>query len=472
MAKTLNINLSPRQGLAYNDQSQFLLYGGAKGGGKSWFLCVWIFAQAKQNPYSKWFFFRKRGVDFTNTTLETWKKAVPAEEYVINPNLKKITINTSQAVIDYGGLDDELAVEKLNSAEYSGGAIDQAEEIEKDSFAMCRGTLRHKRRICLTHGEDACSQMCNGRDFPYQVRMSANPRQCWLKNDFILSPKKGFKFVPALPTDNPYLPATYVENLREAFQHRPELLKSYLEGSWDEVAGSNVCIKNSDIVRCRKTQPQGVVRKRIVVNDTARFGDDENVIYVMEQTDNVAYVSHQEIMLHRSTMDTAGRLAVLRNKFGATDIFVDVINVGSGVVDALSELGESVHEINASAKPTIVTEHKKYLNLRAQLWMEAGEKFAYGKCKTDDELLDGQLSSITFDYKSNGIIQVEAKSEIKKRLGRSPDRGDCFVMGLYALDQARTLLDNQSDSHDIVGHGHTVDSFNTESYTPFAQEPF
>jgi len=44
----INIELSERQALAYNDPAQFLLYGGAKGGGKSWFLCVWIYTNAIQ----------------------------------------------------------------------------------------------------------------------------------------------------------------------------------------------------------------------------------------------------------------------------------------------------------------------------------------------------------------------------------------------------------------------------------------
>lgn len=469
--RTINFDLSERQGLAMAATDQFVLYGGAKGGGKSWFLNVWLFTQASQNLGSKWFAFRKRGVDFTNTTLETWKKAIPADMYTINPTLKKIYVPISNSTIDYGGLDDELAVEKLNSAEYSGGIIDQAEEIEKTSFSMCRGTLRHKREICSTHPDNSCDVTCDGRSYPYQVRMSANPRQCWLKNDFILTKKRGHLFVPALPTDNPYLPKDYVQNLREAFSHRPELLKAYLEGSWDEVAGSNVCISNFDIQRNKSKKMFGPVTKRIVVNDPARFGDDENVIYLMEERDGVAYVAKEEILLHKSTSDTAARLAVMRNKYDATDIFVDSIGVGAGVVDTLRDMNEPVSEISSSRKATIETENRKYANLRSQIWMEAGRKFSEGLAKTHDEVLDGQLSSITFDYKTNGVVQVEGKTDIKKRLGQSPDRADTFIMGLHGLSQVREIpeIEYAHASVDRAGHGIPVNQ-DLNEYTQFPDD--
>jgi hypothetical protein len=321
----------------------------------------------------------------------------------------------------------------LNSAEYGNIAVDQAEEIEKDSFAMLRGTLRH------------IAKTPDGRKFnpDYQVMMSANPAQCWLKDDFINNPKDGFCYIKALPTDNPYLPKTYVTNLAEAFKHRPQLLAAYLHGSWDDLAGHDICIQPSWVEKAVQRPVSGRVIKRIVVNDPARYGDDENVIYVMEQTDKCAYIIEEVILEHKSTMDTAGRLAALRKKHEAQIIAVDVIGIGSGVVDALYDLKEPVLAINSSAKPTVENSQKKYYNLRAQMWMEAGDVFDKGLVKIgSDYVLNGQLSSVKFSYK-NGRLAAEAKEDIKKRLGNSPDRADAFVMGLYALSYVSTMEDEK-----------------------------
>ena len=446
---TLDFRLSEKQGDAYNAKEQFVLYGGAKGGGKSWFMCIWVFSKALSIPYNKIFFCRRRSVDFSNTTLETWKKCIPSQCYRIHEQKKKIFIFNG-SVVDYGGLDDPLLIQSLNSAEYGNIAVDQAEEIEKDSFAMLRGTLRHIARTP------------DGKKFDpdYQVMMSANPAQCWLKQDFLLQPKPGFKYIKALPTDNPYLPKDYVNNLAEAFAHRPQLLAAYLHGSWDDLAGSDICIQPSAVEAATRRQPLGQVIKRIIVNDPARFGDDENVIYVLAQTNGCAFIEEEIILEHKSTMDTAGRLSTLRRRTGAQVIAVDSIGIGAGIVDALYDLKEPVLAITSSAKPTIETNVKKFYNLRSQMWMMAGDEFDKGRVSLkDDYILNGQLSSVKFSYTGNGKIQVEGKEDIKKRLGRSPDRADAFVMGLYALSWANSFQQEKEleAGIDRVGHGTRMD---------------
>lgn len=449
--QTLNITLSEKQGEALKSSAKFLLYGGAKGGGKSWFICIWMFLMAVKYKGNKLFFCRRRSVDFTNTTLETWKKSIPSNLYRINEQKKKIYIDRSNSVIDYGGLDDPNLIQSLNSAEYAHIGIDQAEEIEQDSFSMIRGTLRHK--------------LPDGRFPPYQVRLTANPAQCWLKDKFIVSPDPDFSFISALPSDNPHLPKDYTDNLREAFKHRPQLLAAYLYGSWDDLAGHNVCIQGSWINEAKARRSEGRAVKRIIVNDPARFGDDENVIYVMEDDGRVMSVVEQIYLEHKSLMDTAGRLAALRRKWDAQIIAVDVIGIGAGIVDALYELKEPVLSINSSSKPTIESKQRKYTNLRSQMWMEAGELFANARIALPEDLtLSGQLSGIKFDYNSNGRIQVESKEDIKKRLSRSPDRGDAFVMGLFALEYVQPLSDREysTASNDRQGQGERVHAPDSE----------
>ena len=45
----------------------------------------------------------------------------------------------------------------------------------------------------------------------------------------------------------------------------------------------------------------------------------------------------------------------------------------------------------------------------------------------DDELLN-DLCSVNKKYDAMGRLQLESKDEIKKRLGRSPDKADAFVL--------------------------------------------
>lgn len=118
-------------------------------------------------------------------------------------------------------------------------------------------------------------------------------------------------------------------------------------------------------------------------------------------------------------------------------LVVDEIGVGSGVVDRLRELDRHVIAINSSERSQVPT---GYYNRRAEMWGTAGQMFADGLVQVllDDKEGNEELSWMKFKaVKSNGEYQVEAKDEVKKRFGRSPDNADAIVYGLWAVRQAK-----------------------------------
>jgi phage terminase large subunit len=408
---------------------QVVLYGGAKGGGKSYFGCWWMYLKCLQfikdynlmptkNPIPVGFMGRKQSVDFTDTTLETWKAAIPEETYSIRYGDKEIIIQDALK-IQYGGFDSAEQIKKFNSAEYAIGFVDQAEEISRDDFGLFRGTLR--RKIGDNHPS-------------YKILLTANPAPCWLKDEFILSLGKGCAFVQALPSDNPFLPEGYLETLKESFKHRPELYEAYVNGSWDVIAGENIVIKPSWIEKSINRELAVRKERRVVACDPARYGNDETVIYVLED----GKIIDQMIYGEKSTMETAGYCIALKNKHQAKIIAVDSIGIGAGIVDRLRELREPVKDINSSQKPELEKDQKIYINIRSQMWWEAADKFYHEETSLpSDPILKRQLMNITYAMTSRGAIQVESKEDIKSRMsGQSPDRADAYIMGLYALKYA------------------------------------
>jgi len=123
---------------------------------------------------------------------------------------------------------------------------------------------------------------------------------------------------------------------------------------------------------------------------------------------------------------------------------VDVIGVGAGVVDRLREQRVSVDSFNASSKS-----HKKdrsgelgFLNRRAEAWWHMRELLdpTYGSqiALPPDDTLIGDLTSPRWEATSTGVIKIESKDDIRKRLGRSPDVGDAVVM---AFNGTKTSFD-------------------------------
>jgi phage terminase large subunit len=161
--------------------------------------------------------------------------------------------------------------------------------------------------------------------------------------------------------------------------------------------------------------------------DIARWGDDETVI--MRNRDGV--IRCHKVIPKGDTMETAGVIAdtLLDLRLEASAV-VDVIGVGAGVFDRLSEQRFPVSEFNSSREPG---DKRRFKNLRAEMWWTVRELFEDGciDLDPDDDETAAELLSIKYKIDSAGRLQIEDKDETKKRLGRSPDRADAVMMSCY-----------------------------------------
>jgi hypothetical protein len=115
---------------------------------------------------------------------------------------------------------------------------------------------------------------------------------------------------------------------------------------------------------------------------------------------------------------------------------VDAIGVGAGTVNKLYELGAQVVALQsgAAAQDTYTRGFRmeeQFENLRAQMWWQARVDLQFredsGLHIPEDPELWADLCTPKWKKNRKGKILVEAKEEIKKRLGRSPNKGDSFV---------------------------------------------
>lgn len=440
-ADDINFTLSKKQYTAMmvleEESTEELMYGGAKGGGKTVFGCIWSYTQAKKlikefdlQPQDDvrlipvvGFMGRKQSVDFTETTLRTWKTVIPAEAYEWKKQEKLLIIERTVA-IQYGGMDDSATVKKFNSGEYAFAFLDQAEELSEDEVGMVRGTFR------LALG---------GAHPRYKLLLTANPALCWLKEEFVdkSTRKTGSKFIQALPSDNPFLPDSYVPQLQKAFGHKPELLRAYLLGLWDGLDGANVVISEKNVrANVCNTQHDLSVKKRITVCDVGgdEDGADETVIYDFENT----RISAEEIYSHNSTMDTCGRIVAHAKKNKSNLICVDIVGIGKGCYDRLCEIYADDDAMTIFGYDGRVSAHDNitFANSRAEDWWLAGIDFFEKRCDIpNDPVLIKQLYTVTYHFRSGGTICIDDKQRIIRKAlrGASPDRADTYVMGLAAL---------------------------------------
>jgi hypothetical protein len=130
-----------------------------------------------------------------------------------------------------------------------------------------------------------------------------------------------------------------------------------------------------------------------------------------------------------------------------SEIMVDVIGFGAGVVARLQELQLPAVGINVANVPALT--QGQYPNLRTELWFEARAWFTSRavvipqKLRNDDPVMEDfieELAAQTYEpVTSGGKTAATAKKAMKKILGRSPDLADAFLL-TFASSAGRALF--------------------------------
>lgn len=223
----------------------------------------------------------------------------------------------------------------------------------------------------------------------------------------------------------------WVETARARWGERSPLWQARVEGIFPTVTDDAVV----PLGALEQAQAREVDRgyPLVVAVDVARFGSDETVIAVRHGQQ----VRIVEAYGGRDTMETAGRVLREARKAAAVGaatptIVVDDVGVGGGVVDRLRELSEyRVVAFNGGSSPR---DPDEYPNRRSEAWFDFAEQLD-GIDLDGDEMLAADLLSPVYSIDSRGRRVVEAKSETKKRLGRSPDRADAVLMAFVRIEE-------------------------------------
>lgn len=169
-------------------------------------------------------------------------------------------------------------------------------------------------------------------------------------------------------------------------------------------------------------------QKRLAV-DVALQGDDASAIAARQGL--AMWLDPSDIMNHATIPDIVARIAFRASRFMPDMVFVDNTGgYGSGVVQGCREASMNVIGVQFAGKAS----SDKYLNKRAEIlwlfreWLESG-----GMLPKNDQLLR-EMISVKYGTTKSGKFFVEAKDDIKKRLGHSTDLLDACGM-TFALPE-------------------------------------
>jgi len=414
----------PKQQIAHTVTEQNVLYGGAVGGGKTFWLAAEAIQLSLDYPNNRGYLCRQKLTDFRISTLLELKRYMEATVIIDDRGKQEIISLIAQhhqtenyfrlyngSVIYYGGIgDDRDGTTRVKNMTLGFVGIDQVEEVEEVNFNW----LCSRLRLILPN-------------IHYKAILTANPAPGWVKRRFLESRMENHIFVPALPRDNPFLPDDYEDNLRKWFP--PEMVKALLDGDWDALEGGNFLFKYTDLKKAINREldiTEGDVKW--AGQDIAREGDDSSVFTAREGNK----VIYSDAWGKTDLMETTGLIQLKIDKFEIEPerVNLDAVALGAGVYDRLRELKVNVNAVIAGGVPKD-TEH--YVDTRAEMYDNLRKLFEAGTISIpDDPDLIAQLSGIRFKIASDKKLRIISKEEMKRTYHlKSPDKADSLALAFY-----------------------------------------
>lgn len=255
---------------------------------------------------------------------------------------------------------------------------------------------------------------------------------------------KSRTFIPARVEDNPYYMAS---GYKATLQSLPEPLRSkLLYGDFGVGRGEDPCqiiptlwIEQA-IARFERSGKPTMPLSCIGV-DVARGGNDRTVLTLRYGN----WFEPQRVFDGRTTPNgnAVAQLVLAARGASACCVNIDVIGVGASAFDALhNHIGNAAQAMNAAqaSNEKDKSQQLAFVNKRAEWWWLLRESLdpasdADLALPPDRELLS-DLTAPRYSLTVRGIL-VESKTNIIKRLGRSPDKGDSLVLA-HAISYPRS----------------------------------
>lgn len=406
-----------------DDETNEVLYGGAAGGGKSLFGCLWLIEMCQTYPGSRWLMGRAKLKTLKETTLNTFFDVASqlkiTNQFVYNQQSGVITFYNGSEIIlkDLFLYPSDPNFDSLGSLEITGAFVDECNQIVFKAWQIVKSRIRYKLK-----------------EFGLipKVLGTCNPAKNWVYTYFYHADKKKSianyrKFIQALPTDNPHLPASYLKSLLELDTVSKERL--YF-GNWEFDNDPATLIQYDKIINTFTNEyvEQG---KRYISADIARFGSDKAVIMVWSgfRVEKILSFEKSSITFLADTIKKLMR----EYSIPVSNVVGDADGVGGGVIDILGckEFVNNARPFEENNVPV------QYQNLKSQCYFHLAklineDKVFINASSDDKEQIIPELEQVKrHNIDKDGKLSTLPKENVKELLGRSPDYADALMMRMY-----------------------------------------
>lgn len=367
---------------------------------------------------------RKEFTDLRDSTIKDFEKYTG---YKVDSHKEIRLPNDSQIMFRHGA---EINVLKnINLGWYY---IEQAEEFETmEVFTFLQDRLR-RDNVPIRIGFSIAN--ANGHN--------------WLWKNWIDSPPdERFHGIEACTFDNAHnLPQDFIDDLKKMEKTDPAHYRRYVLNSHEDTDIEDKLFSWKLIEFAKSINLVFYdIGAEILAVDVARFGDDKTVFLRLKRARGGWKVKSIKEFQGLDLMQVTGRIVDEISKEKPIVTVVDDVGMGGGVTDRLRELNHDVFAYVGSESAL----NDKYYKKRSEDLFQLSEAMEGGEVQIpEDRLLEEELSTVVYDFKSDGRKYVISKKEMKKRGFKSPNRVDALSMAYSMTGWARQEDENRKETYD------------------------
>jgi hypothetical protein len=207
----------------FSNKYNFIMYGGAIRGGKTFAGLGAFILLSKMYPKSKWAIVRDSLQTLKRTTIPSFFKICPSsfiKKY--NQDTQTVTLKNDSQIIFLGeNYADDKELNRFKGLEVNGFLFEEINECQEVTFY--KGIER------------AGSHIIKEKQPKPIILATCNPASNWIK-ELVYNKWKtntlpnNWHYIPSKITDNPFIPKDYMESLKSMPKYEYEV---FVEGNWD-----------------------------------------------------------------------------------------------------------------------------------------------------------------------------------------------------------------------------------------------
>lgn len=411
-----------------------IVFGGAKGGGKSYLGACLIFGNALMYPNTRYFIARKELTAIRKHTIPTIHKVfedwgIQISKYAKfngQDNTYHCYNGSKVVLVDAKYIPSDPMYERFGSQQYTQGWIEEAGEFENES----------RKNLAISIGRWENDRYGLGR----KLLMTCNPKKNFLYKEFYLPWKNNTLpsnkvFIQCFADENKKNQKGYVDQLRANLTDRDR--ERLLEGNWEYAEDNDSLIDYDKILDIFSNNhvPEG---HKYITADIARLGGDRIVCIMWKGWRGKVIWWRKEKITKSATYIESARF---KHECGKSDVLIDADGMGVGMEDFMAYKGfvNNSKPLSSSVNPDRDKSGKpvpeNFDMLKSQCYYHLANRInnngLYLECEDEntqrliiEELEQVRQKELDSDLKK-GVVP---KDKVKEVLGRSPDFADAIMM--------------------------------------------